>query len=333
MSGVRGYFITILSAFISSGNTQEDTEQKNSFESKVVEMCEKNFEMKNRTTKAHPDPTPMYRYIMFGPVEFGKKTHRMHLHGYVYCTKQKSIKQLKPQWLDAHFDEAKGTGSDIENYCLKGTHDKEACRANPKLRVEKLVELGVKPGQGARTDLESALMENKTIGEFMDNEPGLFCRYKNGIEALYQRKIEKEKRYYEPVEVIWNYGTTGAGKTRAAFKDEECIDVSYDNGFFTDWHEAKKISLEEMNGQIPYKTLLKILDGYHNYYHVNIKGGCKLLNLKKIYISSSVHPAEIYKQQNLKEGSISQLLRRCTKINKFENGKIVDVKNNNEDYC
>ena len=206
----------------------------------------------------------------------------MHLHGYVYCTKQKSIKQLKPQWgNEAHFDEAKGTGSDIENYCLKGTHDKEACRANSKLRVEPLVEMGVRPGQGARTDLEAALNECPTIEDFMRNNKELYCRYRNGIKDLYELKAEDEERYYKPVEVIWNYGETGSGKTRMANDDKTCKNVDYNDGFFTNWRNAKTISIEEMNGQIPYKTLLKILDGYHNYYEVNIKGGSKLVNLKK----------------------------------------------------
>ena len=114
------------------------------------------------------------------------------------------------------------------------------------------------------------------------------------------------------------------GKTRAAFEDG-AIFVTYDNGFFSDWMDAKTIVLDEMNGSIPYKTLLQFTDGYRGARFANIKGGHKLINVDKIYITSSAHPRDIYPRQNLKDGSITQLLRRCKKIIHYTNKGKFDV--------
>lgn len=328
----RGYFITINSDFTKVDDNEINMKQVSVFIQMIINMCTCAWKATNKVTKAHPEPTPFYKYIMFGGVEFGKEKKRMHIHGYVYCTKQKSIKELKKHWgNEAHFDVAKGTGNDIECYCLKGDHDKDAVKANKSLMCNPIYEKGERPKQGNRSDLVTAIEECESIGEFMDNNPELYCKYRNGIKDIYARKETLKPKTYEQPEIIWNYGATGLGKTRMAFEDEECVNVNYDNSFFSDWHEAKVISLEEMNGKIPYKTLLQLTDGYHNYYRINIKGGDKLVDLKRIYISSSVHPRDIYKQQELKEGGIEQLMRRITKINHFTSEGIIDETNISND--
>lgn len=324
--------MTFNSEFTKVEDQEINDAMKVTFENEIKTMALKNWTKVNKATKTTPEETPFYRYILLGPVEYGKKEKRMHLHGYIYCNKQKGIRALKQHWGNkTHFDKAKGTGDQIEAYCLKGEHDKLFSKTNPDKRVKALFEIGERPQQGNRSDLETAIEECDTLGEFMDKNTELYCKYRNGLKDIYERRERKRPREYKPVEVIWNYGETGTGKTKMAFEDSECVNVDYNNGFFSQWDEAKVISLEEMNGQIPYKTLLKLLDGYHNYYNVNIKGGQKLIDLKRIYISSSIHPRDIYRQQEMKEGGIGQLLRRITKINHFMKDKIIDETNISND--
>ena len=129
------------------------------------------------------------------------------------------------------------------------------------------------------------------------------------------RSIRNEfvgKRFWKPVNVEWHYGPSGSGKTKSAF-EAGAEPVEYHNGYFTDWGSARVIVLEEMRGQIPYPELLKILDDYHNYYKVNIKGGFKYVDLDSVYITSPKTPQECYPHQD-KNDSIQQLERRINKI-------------------
>ena len=332
----HGYVLTINSNFVESENPNPDL--INEWHAAICKLGYLNSELMNRKTKHEEEATPFYRYIAIGPIEKGKKEGRYHCHAYVYCTKQKTIKgQLKHWPAGTHFDAAKGQVKQIIAYITKGTHSKEYIRCHPDECLPLAFEYGDRPAQGARTDLQQALESFQTIEDFMTEEPEMYCKYRNGIKDIYALRERSKPKYFEPVEVIWNYGETGTGKTREAFEDPESVNVDYANGFFSDWGTAKTISLEEMNGTIPYKQLLKLLDGYHNYYQVNIKGGQKLINLKKIYITSSEHPARIYRRQNEKEGSIDQLIRRCTKIVHYTRKGKFDVTNDKfntyEDIC
>lgn len=304
----RGYLITLNSKFVKGDDVEEIKNKKSEFEKFWRNEAEKNMKVKDKDCK-------LFRYIILGPVEFGKKEKRMHLHGYIYCNKQKSIKQLKKYWgNECHFDPAKGSGNQIESYILKGEMSKYESKENPEKRVKPIFEYGEKPLQGNRSDLQSAIDDCETIEDMQDLYPDLYCKYRNGLKDIFQRKADlKRKREFKKPEVIWMYGSTGKGKTRIPFEDGY-EDVTYDGRFFTDWKNARNICFEEMNGELPFKLLLKLTDGYHNYYHVNIKGGDKYIDVDKIIITSSYHPQVLYGDCNGRDGSYDQLERRITKI-------------------
>lgn len=133
------------------------------------------------------------------------------------------------------------------------------------------------------------------------------------IRDDYANKRLRENKYYKPIELVWLHGPTGTGKTRRAF-EADCFPLIYNNGFFSDWGDSRKLVLEEFRGQIPYSEMLKLTDGYHGYYTLNIKGGQKVLDIDTLYITSPLLPQECYPQQAQKRDSISQLLRRITSI-------------------
>lgn len=314
MPAVRAYILTINSD-IKDQNAVSDISK---FVTNVVNCCKRNMEIMNKKTKSSPEPIRWYRYIACGDVEFGSKEGRCHVHLYIYCNKQKSIKSMLSHWpAGTHMDACKGSPQQNISYITKGEHSKEYAKEHPQECGKLIFEEGERPAQGERSDLKTALESCATREEFMLENPELYCRYRNGIKDIYECKESMKKTYYEPVEVIWNYGATGVGKTREAASDPETCDVTHKGDFFSDWGTNTTISLEEMDGSVPYKELLKITDSYHNYYHVNIKGGHKKINLKRIYISSSVHPAHLYRRQNEKQGGIQQLLRRITRLTEF----------------
>ena len=143
-----------------------------------------------------------------------------------------------------------------------------------------ILEHGTRPMDNGVHKIKEVVESCETITELMDNHPELYCKYRNGINDIMNEK-QRKNRYKQAPKVIWTYGPTGTGKTDAAF-NANARNVDYNNGFFTDWKDARIISIEEMDGQIPFKILLKLLDQYHNYYEINIKGGSKLVDLDEI---------------------------------------------------
>ena len=118
------------------------------------------------------------------------------------------------------------------------------------------------------------VLQCNSVTEVMETMPDTYVRCRKGIIDLMENKKSKQ-RYFKPIKVVWTYGPTGTGKTREAF-EAGAVNVTYHNGFFSDWGDARIICIEELRGEIPYNELLMLLDAYHNYYHVNIKGGQKL---------------------------------------------------------
>lgn len=178
-------------------------------------------------------------------------------------------------------------------------------------RKHNIIEHGTPPNDNGVKNINKIIEDCENMGDIMDKHPEEYCRYRNGLKDLMNRKQSKN-RYIKPPNVIWKYGPTGTGKTDEAF-NADATHVEYANGFFSDWEDARIISIEEMDGGIPFKTLLKLTDRYHNYYRVNIKGGYKLVDLDTIYITGSKHPRECYPLQTERD-SINQLLRRITKL-------------------
>lgn len=195
-----------------------------------------------------------------------------------------------------HIEIQRGTNSDADKYCRK--------------EGKIVYEFGKCPNNNGQKNIAEIIESCETIGEIMQKEPETYCQYRNGIRDLMREKQSKNRFFKQPT-VIWIYGKTGTGKTRAAFEDG-AIPVEYNNGFFSDWGDAKTICIEEFRGGIPYGTLLKLLDGYHNYYQINIKGGQKFVDLDKIYITSPLKPDEIIFTGGA--DSIDQLLRRITEV-------------------
>lgn len=232
--------------------------------------------------------------------EDSTKDGKFHGHAFIYFKNSVTMKTVKKLFGNDCHVEKPMKNSDCINYVLDTTK-----------RKHDFQEFGKRPMDNGIHRMEEVL-ELNSVEEVMEKMPDTYVRFKNGIKDLMNLKKSKN-RYFKAPKVHWTYGPTGTGKTRPAF-EAGAINVTYENGFFSDWGDARIISIEEMRGQIPYSEMLKLLDGYHNYYSVNIKGGQKLVDLDEIYITSPLHPEECYPRQSCKKDSIEQLLRRITEL-------------------
>lgn len=213
-----------------------------------------------------------------------------HEHIHIYAQFSNTISLSIKKTCGAHIVRCNGTPQQNIDYFKKGG--------------EILDEIGVCRKWGGLPTIAEA---KEATNEELEQLP---LNYYNIVEKIKSKK-QGEKYYKEP-NFEWHYGPTGTGKTRAAF-EAGAENVIYNNGFFSDWGDARVISIEEMRGQIPWDELLRLTDGYHNYYKVNIKGGSKYVDLDGIFITSPKRPEQCYPNK-AEDDSIKQLLRRITKI-------------------
>lgn len=224
-------------------------------------------------------------------------TGKTHWHQFIYFKNPRHFNGIKKLTSDkSHIEPMYGLISQAVEYCKK----------DGKI----VYETGTQPNDNGRKNIKKIVEDSKSLTEIMEKDPETYCQYRNGLKDLMTTKNRKNRFIKAPI-VTWIYGSTGRGKTERAFKSG-ATPVEYNNGYFSDWGDAKIICIEELRGEIPYKALLKILDRYHNYYEVNIKNGQKLVDLDEIWITSPVRPEKLYTNQVNKEDSIDQLLRRIT---------------------
>lgn len=226
-------------------------------------------------------------------------TGKLHFHQFIYFKTPRTFGGVKKlTHCDSHIERCFGKNSEAIAYCTKDG--------------EIICEKGIKPNDNGIKNIKQIIDESKNISEIMENEPETYCKYRQGLNELMLNK-QRKNRKCEPIKFTWIYGSTGKGKTKYAF-EKGAVPVEYNNGFFSDWKDAKIICIEELRGEIPYRILLKLSDIYHNYYEINIKGGQKLIDIDELIITSPYPPEEVYKGQVTKEDSINQLLRRITKL-------------------
>lgn len=208
-----------------------------------------------------------------------------HLQGFVTWKRTYRLSALKKLHAEAHWEIARA--SDAANYCRKGEVVIDICNK-----------------QGKRTDIEAtyeAAKAGHTLEQFLENKPNLQCIR---IFEIAKKNYQVDRRF-KP-EVTWIWGKTGAGKTRSVVEKEPDLWISGKNLRWWDGYENQEAVLfDDFRGDFcTFHELLRILDRYP--YNVEVKGGHRKFNSKRIYITSCYPPTAIY---NTRE-DIAQLLRR-----------------------
>ena len=249
-------------------------------------------------------------YLIVG-VETCPTTQRQHIQGFIIfkgpITLRCCIKKLSQDFKNGHVEICRGSVVDNIKYCSKEGNFKEF-GARPK-------------GQGHRTDLDDVaqkMMKGEIKAEdILINDPMFYWQYGRVIEKLEDVALRKKHRSWMTT-CEWIYGKTGTGKSEYAFKDfdESTHYVLEDDGGWWDAYKGQDIVIiNDFRGHIPYDQLLTLIDKYPKKVRRRGREPTSFL-AKKIIITSSLRPEEVYKNRN-ENDSIEQLLRRI-EIKKFK---------------
>lgn len=246
----------------------------------------------------------MMSYLVYQP-EKCPKTGKLHWQGYVIMKNKKRMKWMKKHIDDkAHWEKKRGNAKQASDYCKK----------NDTRVGDKYYEFGKLSYQGKRNDLDDVydmIKSGKEIGEVIDEFPSSYIKFHRGIEKVKFEVDRKKVKRYRKISVYVIHGGTGTGKTRYAY-DEYGYDNVYcldqdKNVWFDGYCGEKVLLIDDFNGYMSFRKLLKVLDGYP--YKCAIKGGYTWAQWTTVIITSN-EPPELWYDEDI----IKPLFRRISKV-------------------
>lgn len=171
-------------------------------------------------------------------------------------------------------------------------------------------------------------MEGGSIFRCYNDAFGSTCRMYRGLGgaiSLYGKQRDPNVR--PVVEIFW--GAPGTGKSKAAldrYPNAYWLAISRSGTvWFDGYHGQLQIIVDEFNGEMPYRYLLRLLDRYP--LRVETKGGSVQLTTTHWIFTSNTYWTEWYRWLN-DDGSVrllqSALERRITNTEEFDEGEWSD---------
>ena len=227
-------------------------------------------------------------------------TGRKHQQFWVYFRNQRDSKTKVAKELGkCHVEPCRGSLADNESYCSKeGSYH----------------ELGEKPAQGKRSDLEDLkdqiLSGEKSVDDITCESPMMFHQYGRTLSRIEDIAFRKKFRT-EMTSGLWLWGPTAVGKSHTAFEGYH-PDTHYvwkdDNGWQDGYTGQEIVIINDFRGAIPYGDMLNLVDKWP--YHVRRRGREPAPFIsKKVIVTSSLPPEDVYHNLAARD-SLEQLLRR-----------------------
>lgn len=222
-----------------------------------------------------------------------------HLQAYVNLETPLSLAILKKSLPRAHLIVAAGSDQENLNYCSKDG-----------LNIYQVGEPSV--GQGSRTDIKELTQKIRdgeiTLEECMFDYPELYVRYSRSFEKMFNAVMKPREN---PPEVFWRWGLAGTGKTRYCIEKHQSHYIKDGTSWWDNYTQQEAIIIDDFDNNIPYRTLLRIIDRYS--CQGQVKGSYVQINSPYIYITCE-HPPEHYWNGN----ELQQILRRITSVQEIK---------------
>lgn len=228
-----------------------------------------------------------------------------HIQGYVEFRDPRTWKSVKKLLPRAAIYVRKGSPLQAWVYCEK--------EDTPEDKIHRFGTKPAAPKPGKRTDLERAteIVRDRGLTALAQEMPVQFVLHHRGYEAL-QARLAPIRKQAPTVTVLW--GPTGTGKSHNARQlagEEDTYIWHPQQGTWFDGYEGQTcVIFEEFRGQIPFGTLLSLLDKYD--CRVQKKGSSTQFAATKIIFTSPVEPKDWYETLAANDGKLAQLTRRIT---------------------
>ncbi len=263
-----------------------------------------------------------------------------HIHLF-FVTSKVRWSTVQKRFPHAHIEsEVKGTPLQNKEYILK---ENDTLSDDKKKSIIDSMEWGTLPTEQTldkRNILEEAekLLDDGLHPNEIYQRSILFRKYESLInKEFYSRRIAETPPLRE-VSIFWHTGKSGSGKSYTYVKlvekygiDNVFISADYSNKgtSLMDGYMAEKcVVLDEYKGELPYRMLLNLMEGYRLQIH------CRYNNVYALYselhITSIFSPEEAFKhmvgEDEQSTDPIKQLLRRITTI-------VYHYKDEDGNYC
>ena len=260
-----------------------------------------------------------WTYVIVG-FEVCPETGRKHLDGYYEMTNQrklagelkKFVKMFCRGW--GNLQVAKGTAAENFDYSTKEGRDK--------------YENGLAVVNGESADLTSYKRKidtgEMTADDVCSVDPMCYHQYGRTLTKCEDIHLRKQFRT-EMTRAIWIHGSTGSGKSHAAFTgwhpDTHYLWKLNDKGWQDGYTQQSIVVINDFRGEIKYNEMLNLVDKFP--FTVSRRGREPMpFTSRIVIITSSLQPAMIYKQRE-EEDSLDQLLRRLTLVEKFRDQDMI----------
>lgn len=243
-------------------------------------------------------------------------TGRLHWQGYLETKNRLTFAGLKakPGWSSFHLEKACASSDSNREYCTKACGDDWQ-------------EWGEPMKAGKRSDLASLAASiatgTTTIADVLEENPHSYHIYGRTLERVAdERLLATTRGDWAPPNVRWYWGPTGLGKSRLAREEASSggepvyVWELDDNGWQDRYMGQKRVVIDDFRGGLSFSALLRLLDGYEVSVRRRNRAPAPFL-ATDIWITSSVHPRDIFSRDLVGDERFEQLERRVTQFVQF----------------